>query len=140
MIDPKTLDAWFTYHAPTEATAPKYAAIRDGEKACRVAIVDVLHNYTMRPPDAYAAINAATRTFADVINEQAPDSADKTAAIRCLRLARNAANEVIALRAEHGLKMAASLVAMVDSFDGYAMEQILAARWQANAAVALDGK
>lgn len=140
MIDPANLDRWFKYHAPTEETAPKYAAIRDAETACWARVAEAMHSNRMRAPEAFEEVNAATRAFADVINEQAPDSADKTAAIRCLRLARNGANEFIALRAQHGLKMAASVVATLDNLEGGVLRELRNARWQSCAAVACDGK
>jgi len=61
------LDNWFTYHALTPDQLPRYAAIR-----------------------------AAARVFADVINENVPDSADKTVAIRHIRDASMNANAAIA--------------------------------------------
>ena len=88
MFTKEQLDNWFTYHAPTVVTGPKYTEIRLAETAA----VDAMYT-----ADAtFDSINAAFRRFADVINTHAPDSADKIASIRCVRLARNAANEAIA--------------------------------------------
>ena len=58
---------WFTYHAPTGETIPKYNKVR----------------------------NAALE-FAHVINEMCPDGADKSAAIRKVREAVMTANASIA--------------------------------------------
>lgn len=118
--------AWFTYHAPTEETAPKYAAIRAAEEAClfglAYAAADEGPNHVR-----FDNINASCAKFADVIDAQAPDSADKSAAIRCVRLARNAANEAIV-----NPKDAGRLMAM-------AKTEIQKARWQANSAIACGG-
>ena len=84
--------AWFTYHAPTEETAPKYAAIQSAENN---VILDVTQT-SYEGVDVqvlYRCINAACKRFAEIIDTYAPDSADKTAAIRCVRLARNLFNE-----------------------------------------------
>ena len=43
----------------------------------------------------YVAISAAALAFANVVNENAPDSADKTAAIRMIREAAMTANAAI---------------------------------------------
>jgi hypothetical protein len=44
----------------------------------------------------YVAIRAAALAFANVINENAPDSPDKSAAVRMIREAAMAANAAIA--------------------------------------------
>jgi hypothetical protein len=61
------LDNWFSYHAPSPDQLPKYAAIR-----------------------------SAALAFANVINENVPDSADKSAAMRLIREAAMTANAAIA--------------------------------------------
>ena len=67
-MDSKVLEKMFTYHAPKNDQPKRYEQIRQGAKL-----------------------------FADVINECAPDSADKTAAIRKLRECVMTANVAIAL-------------------------------------------
>lgn len=62
------LDHLFRYHAPTEATLPKYAAI-----------------------------NAAAQEFARVVLTECPDGADQSAALRLIREARMTANASVAL-------------------------------------------
>jgi len=89
----------FTYHAPTPATAPRYTAIRDAERACRDYITGT---DGMDRPAAFAAINAACRYFAGVIEQQAPKCADTDTAIRCVRLARMEANEALAAGSADG--------------------------------------
>ena len=63
----EVLENWFTYHSPTADQLPKYAAIR-----------------------------AAALAYAIVINENVPDSADKSAAIRLVREATMTANAAVA--------------------------------------------
>lgn len=132
------LDNYFTYHPPTEETAPKYAAIRAAEEACHVSIAFAKKRKVCSdegiPADAgvvdlYAEINRRTRCYAEVIDASAPDSADKAAAIRCVRLARNAANEAVTLNL------------LGDAFLWtQAQEQLRLARFQANSAIACGGK
>lgn len=122
------LDNWFTYHATTDETAPKYAAIRAAEDACRHGLTMGIGLVDEPAHVRFGHINAACRTFALVIDEQAPDSADKTAAIRCVRLARNAANEAVIDTAGAGRLQAVALT------------EIQKARWQANSAIACGGR
>ena len=127
MMTTEQLDNWFTYHTPTEDTAPRYKAIRAAEFKCAADIDDALGNYIGHA--AHERINAACKDFAIVIDAQAPDCADKSAAIRCVRLARNAANEAIVARTDH----AADLRVMC-------AQNLTAARFQANSAIACGGK
>lgn len=122
----------FVYHAPTDDTAPRYAAIRAAERACHdVAGSLTMAEYTATEADYYV-VNNTLRRFAEAIDAAAPDSADKTASIRCVRLARNALNEHIA--------------ACIGGFPTHinciaeAARQLTLARWQANSAVACGGK
>lgn len=66
-ISQEQLDNWFTYHSPSPEQLPKYLAIREAGKAFARAIVD-----------------------------NAPESADTTAATRKVREAVMAANQAIA--------------------------------------------
>jgi hypothetical protein len=68
MANDLDIDNTFSYHAPTPEQLPKYEALRAGAKA-----------------------------FAQVIVEQCPPSADRTAAVRKLREAVMTANASIAL-------------------------------------------
>lgn len=63
------IENWFTYHAPTSD--------------------DLV---------AYDKLRSAAKSFATVINEVCPDSADKTAAIRKTREAVMTANASVACR------------------------------------------
>ena len=58
----------FKYHAPTDVTIPKYAAI-----------------------------NQAAKNFAEVVLQNCPSCADRSAAIRLIRDARMTANAAVAL-------------------------------------------
>ena len=118
----------FEYRPPTEATAPKYDAIRRAEADAFGA----LHGVLSTPPRArdkaaaYAVITQACRAFYDAIREHAPASADRSAAERCVRLARMAANEAVAQDHTHESRQAR-----------IAIDQLVMARWQACAAIAL---
>jgi hypothetical protein len=80
------------------------------------------------------AVNGALFALALAIETNAPESADKSAAIRCVRLARMAALEFISARqADPAEKPRTGLTTM-------ALWEIDKARWQANSAIALDGK
>lgn len=132
------LDNWFGYHPPTEETAPKYAAIREAEQQCARELVDALGGLALNQAP-FARINAATRCFAEAIDANAPDSADKSAAIRCVRLARNAANEAVVVFGEAARGSTASETRFPFLLQVLA-EQLLLARWQACAAVACGGR
>jgi hypothetical protein len=66
--DAEILAELFKYHPPTEMTLPKYAAI-----------------------------NQAAKNFAEVVLQNCPSSADRSAAIRLIRDARMTANASVAL-------------------------------------------
>jgi hypothetical protein len=68
MTDAQILAELFRYHAPSDLTIPKYAAI-----------------------------NQAAKNFAEVVLQNCPSSADRSAAIRLIRDARMTANAAIAL-------------------------------------------
>lgn len=84
-------------------------------------------------------VNLAAREFMVAIDTHAPDSADKTAAIRCVRLARNAANEALyAVPREKSTPIYAWVT--VDTMKAEAHRQIVLARFQACSAIACGGK
>lgn len=121
------VDNWFIYHPPTEETAPKYKAIREAEKNCWVSIQQGFYE-NLGPQALYALINEECKKLAVLIDGLAPDSADKSAAIRCVRLARNAANEAVT----------AELPGR-DWLWEIAQVELVKARWQANSAIACGG-
>lgn len=127
MMTPDQLDNWFRYHPPTDETKPKYMAIRAAEHGAAQDINDAVGNFA--GAEAFNRINATCKAFAVVIDTEAPDSADKSAAIRCVRLARNAANEAVIAEAEHRNDC---LVICA--------QELTKARWQANSAIACGGK
>lgn len=119
------LDALFTYVPPDERTGPLHARLRDAERACAEQVMIALDS----PGPQFTAINDACRTFAHVINETCPESADKDAAIRCVRLARMAANE----------SLIAPRTVPIAQLRHQCFDNLRAARWQASAAIALSG-
>jgi len=137
MLPQVQLDNWFTYHPPTAETEPKYAAIRAAEGEVYVRVTQTVYEVGPDIKQVYDEINRVTRRFAEVIDANAPDSADKTAAIRCVRLARNLLNEWVTQRAKP--------VAGRDHNDVQALYvaaemELRRARWQANSAIACGGK
>lgn len=68
MIDARQIEEWFTYHPPRGDQPERYVKIREGARA-----------------------------FAYVILENAPESADRTAALRKLRETVMTVNAAIAL-------------------------------------------
>jgi hypothetical protein len=116
----------FTYHQPTPITAPKYSALRAAEIACAALCTEILER-----PLSFDEISESTLAFAQAIDDEAPGSADKTAAIRCVRLARAALNEAQATRSAID---STELVRLANE----ARAELRRARWQACAAVALD--
>lgn len=140
----ETLDLWFTYHPPTEETRRLYAAIRDAEEVMHTTMLYVVgtarrHEGAMGDVLGllFGQVNAAARAFAVAIDTAAPESADKTAALRCVRLARNAANEaIVSARAEQSgspVRVWASSQTLLN----IAHAEIVKARWQANSAIAI---
>ena len=67
-MTPAQLDNWFTYHAPTDETAPKYAAIRAAEAEVHALFYRIrsrdLPDAMPLSPAVCDLINAATRAFA----------------------------------------------------------------------------
>jgi hypothetical protein len=131
------IDLMFEYHTPTDETRPKYAAIREAHDRVTPEVERAFYLYDSEQLVSLACaerISDVLRRFAQAINEHAPDGADKAAAIRCVRLARNAYNEALFGFAEFGLGRVPLLRGpLVDQ----ARQNLLAAKWQANAAIAL---
>lgn len=143
MISDAQLDAWFTYHPPTEEQKPRYAAIREAELAA-VVLPLALANFVLARGGAvpeHDAVNAAFRHCVEVIDAFTPDSADKSAAIRCVRLARMAMNEgIVHAKRMATLTMVGNEMQFVAGCADYAAVQLREARWQASAAIALEGR
>lgn len=135
-LTPDQLDNWFTYHAPTDETAPKYAAIRHAESAVVFDITQTSYE-GVTCAVLHTRINAVTRHFAETIDALAPDSADKSAAIRCVRLARNFFNEwAVESQKPAGDRSWADPVVLFDR----AVFELTRARFQANSAIACGGR
>lgn len=129
----------FVYIPPTEITAPKYAEIRDATNramdACRKAIEAA---YLLACGDGtaeawqplFGSVGVATKELHDLIARTCPASADTSAALRCVRLARMAANE--AITSERAYNSADSRENLRRCGD-----RLIEARWQACAAIAL---
>lgn len=130
------LDNWFSYHAPTDETAPKYAAIRETEQHVVQSITQA-HFENVGTVALYGCVNAACKRFAMVIDSLAPDSADKTAAIRCVRLARNLFNE---WGTQIGKEASKREWANPQALFVAAELELCKARMQANSAIACNGK
>jgi uncharacterized protein (DUF849 family) len=138
------IDTMFTYVPPNEETTPKYKRIRLAESSVYWVLADIdsiLMPSPGRPTstrdESFANITDACRTLAIAILEECPDCADRTAAFRCLRLARNAMNEFtqlafIALEG-HAPEPSNELLTI-------ARMELQKARWQACSAIALGGK
>ena len=125
----EVLDNWFTYHPPTDETRPKYAATSEAFKtACTVFQL----TKTDEVP-SYEAVTNAARRFVEAIDEHCPPSADATAAVRCVRLARNAKNDAL-------LKRGGKVYDPDMDFQALAMTQLTLARYQANSAIACGGR
>jgi hypothetical protein len=124
-------DNWFVYHAPTEETAPKYKAIREKERNVHLSITQGFYENLVGAA-LYDLINKECQSLAVLIDELAPDSADKSAAIRCVRLARNAYNEAATPVDGATNKNRTWLI-------GIAEAELVKARWQANSAIACGG-
>jgi hypothetical protein len=128
----------FVYHPPTAETQPKYDAIRAAEQRC---LVFAHHLWNGTPTMGYEDVNRCCRAFAETIDLNAPDSADKSAAIRNVRLARNAMNEYIATKGTYVIPAGIPQELRLDTTHFLAdtcMRELFQARFQACAAVALD--
>jgi hypothetical protein len=124
MMDP------FRYVAPNETTAPKHAAVRAA--ATEATLLPLHPGEGCDLQGLFAHINERVKAFYDAILEQAPASADRSAAERCCRLARMLANEAVLMANVHSdLDEARRLMSL-------ARDQIMLARMQACAAIALN--
>ena len=124
------LDVWFTYHQPTEETAPKYKAIAAAVQGLRDAVYEARQMPhepgTRAPEEAFKLVTDAARAFVETIDSVCPPCADATAAVRCVRLCRNAANDLLC-----------GQTAQV--YHDLFMLNLHQARYQANSAIACGG-
>lgn len=130
-------DDLFTWHPPSEAQKEAYgklqmaflAVLEVGKRVVRE------QEYTQRAPQAsFDDFTGACKGYALLIEELCPSSADRTAAIRCLRLARNAMNDILcgARHFPHGISQEPFMVIFET--------ELIKCRYQANASIALGGR
>lgn len=134
------------YAVRGQSTASKYTAIREAEEVMHNAIFSAIYRvreqHNTNPPAYvvdYDSVNAAARAFLIAIDTAAPDSADKQAAFRCVRLARNAANEALTAAARE-IDTPIHHWQNADTMEAEAHRQTVLARFQANSAIACGGK
>ncbi len=120
----------FVYQPPTDEQKPKYAALRESEEAARVVISNIYMKYDAVDfedkkvqQECYTTVNASCKAFAEVCEANCPPSADLSAAIRCIRLARMLVNEDVSQQEFYR--------------DELALQQLELARMQASSAIAL---
>lgn len=117
---------WFTRAAPMPEKAEALIALQQSFTVLTEAISTAT---TLEGAKAFSCVSAATLDTARVINRLCPEGTDKAAAIRCLRMARLAANDALLLLQEgHGPDIAEEATILT----GY---QIALASYNANEAV-----
>jgi hypothetical protein len=122
----------FTYHPPKGDQPERYKAIRDAETDARLMPLPTPDTTTEDARYLYSVVNWNTKAFADTIEALSPPSADRTTAIRCVRLARMLMNEAITWASVHrDLTEGRRLQAL-------AMDELMKARMWACAAIALN--
>lgn len=132
----------FVYIPPNERTAPLYAAIRDAHvHAIECCTYCVEQAGTLPTAGLHETVNDACKKFHDAIEANAPACADTSAALRCVRLARMAANEAIVVVFGDSLAVGHGFVRVPDGDIAEnlrrCLDYLIAARWQACAAIAL---
>ena len=120
------LDSWFIYHPPTSETTPKFEAIDEQYRLAVEVFVFALERRSTGTldPGVFEAVSRQLRAFVETIDEVCPSSADASAAVRCVRLARNGMNDIL-------MNKQASL--------SFVYDQLIAAKFQANSAIATGG-
>lgn len=127
----------FVYHPPTEEQVPKYQKLNLAFGAVMSSGREIIRN---RPKERaeqerFDGFSKTCEAYHDLIVELCPESADRTAAIRCLRLARNAINDILCGTERdfpHGLSQ--------HPFSLVFETELVKCRYQANASIALEGK
>lgn len=136
----------FEYQPPNERTTPLYAAIRAAHvhaiECCTYSVEQAGGEFPAA--GLYETVNDACKRLHDTIEASAKPSADTSAALRCVRLARMAANEAIALAVSDSLAACAEQGVLhvpdrdIDENVRRCLDNLIAARWQACAAIALE--
>lgn len=132
LMDDSALEHLFTYHPPTDETRTKYAATQ-------AAYDEAVHNINFAindssPERTFERVTSAALAFARVINDQCPPCADATAAIRCVRLARMAANRLVMEFRKPEVRRDSEVEEALRSL---MVQNLISAHFQANAAIAL---
>ena len=134
MLSTDQLDTWFTYHPPTEEQKPKYAAITMKHRA----LADLFSIENLREERfTHDDINRELRAFVETIDAHSPDSADKVAAVRCVRIARNGLNEAL-VETHRVMTTGGRAHWPIALLHDTALTELLKARWQANSAIACE--
>jgi len=146
MPTPEQLSHWFGFAASPLADKAKHVAIRDAETVCVEAVSKAITD------GDFLAVTTATFAFATVINVMAPESPDKTAAIRCVRIARKAASEAVMYGRKandpanagdgsaFSFSPAAQYRVAANQCGGFALQNLTSARYQASDSIELGGK
>lgn len=88
----------FAWHPPTDEQRPKYQQLQIGFMAVveRAKASFAEATYGVRADqDVFDNFTKTVTAYAELIEELCPPSADRTAALRCLRLAHNAVNDIL---------------------------------------------
>lgn len=121
----------FVYIAPNDDTLPRHNRIRRAQSevgaGLKVAVFPEDHAHQLTTVESFGLINDACKHFAAEISAVCPPSADRSAAERCVRLARMLANEAVILPLFEQKLTTLEL----------AQDQLMLARMQACASVAL---
>lgn len=131
------IDNYFTYHAPTPETAPKYGKITARERNCWISIQQGVYE-NLGDAALHKLINEECKAFALLIEELVPEGDDKSRAIQHVRLARNAFNE--AIKAQHHFPTSSALShRTLQWFWTIGETELVKARWLANSGIACNG-
>jgi hypothetical protein len=133
----------FTYHPPakfSKGKRDKYVTLATGEVRCNNAVREAM--ISVGEVDdvltVFGRVTAAMKAFAYLINDLCPDNADKSAALRCVRIAHMGANELVVLvdqaKGAEGAKRAKIDDHVYTTFTIVEAE-LSKARWQANASI-----
>ena len=106
---PETIEEQFSYYPPDDVTRRKYHRINTAAKHAVERASDVSmqaemaenEGWTGGPGGPFTAVsfemnNKVCLDLAKAIEEEVPNSANRTAALRCVSLARNALNDICA--------------------------------------------
>lgn len=122
----------FIYHPPTDEQKVLYARLAKAHADTTDGLLRVLSiaegSEGPVTQKHYEEFTNTCENYYNVIMEVCPASADRTAAIRCLRLARNAVNDVLRLSGDRS------------AYFSLAGIELIKCRYQANASIALEGK